>query len=133
MTPEFRAWLDELLDPVGKMAVRRVFGIDGVFLGGTMVALVADARIYLKTDERSRIAFRKEGSAAFIYALKTGEEVATSYWQLPDRLYDEPQTLIAWAQRAHEIALAAPANKRKRQSRLRVKKARRPARRRLRS
>ena len=50
MTPAYRTWLIELFAPLGPVSVRRVFGFWGLYLGETMFGLVADERIYLKTD-----------------------------------------------------------------------------------
>jgi DNA transformation protein len=30
-----------------------------------------------------------------------------SYWEVPERLLDDPEELVAWARRAHAVAVAA--------------------------
>jgi TfoX/Sxy family transcriptional regulator of competence genes len=32
-----------------------------------------------------------------------------SYWEVPERLLDDPEKLVTWARRAHAVALAAMA------------------------
>src|SRR5438270_880944 len=66
-----------------------------------------DERIYFRTDEESRAAYTGEGGKAFTFD-KSGELIVTSYYTIPDRLYDEPDELVRWARRAREAALKAP-------------------------
>lgn len=132
MTPEYRQWLAELFSPLGAVSIRRFFNIDGVYFGETMFGLVTGERIYFKTDEQSRKAFEREGSSTLTYVARNGERIVTSYWEIPERLYDEPDALAEWARRAYEVALASPTAKRKLVRRARQSGARQPARRRTR-
>ena len=52
-------------------------------------------------DDVTIPAFEVEGLSAFTYATKNGEHKLTSYWRMPDRLYDDPQELAQWARAAH--------------------------------
>jgi DNA transformation protein len=108
MTPEYRAFIAELFGGFGPIEIRRVFNFDGLYHQGTMFGLVADEQIYLKTDASSRTAFEREDSAALHYKSRDGADVAMSYYELPRRLYDEPEEAAAWARTAHEIAAHSP-------------------------
>ena len=130
MTPEYRQWLIESFAPAGVVSVRRFFGLDGLYFGQQMFGLVADDRIYLKTDEQSWKEFEREGSAPLVYVARSGERVATSYWEIPQRLYDEPDELVRWAIRAHAIAQNSTSAKRKQARTAKPGGARQPARRR---
>lgn len=88
----------------GPVTVRRMFGGAGIFRDGVMIGLVHDGAIYLKTDAAGTSAFEREGLAPFAYATKTGRHTLTSYWRMPERLYDDPEELAAWAGRAFEVA-----------------------------
>jgi DNA transformation protein len=133
MTPEYHAWLVEQFAPLGRLTVRRVFGFHGLYIGETMVGLVADARIYLKTDELSRKNFEREGSAVLRYTGRDGEPHVTSYWEVPERLHDEPEEFVRWARKSLEIALASPTAERKRKQSGNSRSARQPVGRRTRS
>ncbi len=134
ISSEYKSYLLELFAPFGAIAVKRVFGFTGLFAGEVMFGLVADERIYLKTDERSRKNYQDEGSKPLRFRLKPkGEIVSTSYFALPERLYDEPEELAAWAKRAYEAAANSRHSEKKRRKRLKEKSARQPARRRSRS
>ena len=49
---------------------------------------------------RDVAAFEREGLAPFTYATKNGTRGVTSYRRMPDRLYDDPDELAAWARDA---------------------------------
>ena len=47
--------------------------------------------------------------------MKNAEGILTSYYELPDRLYDDPEELAEWARAAFAVALQSPtAQKKKR-------------------
>jgi DNA transformation protein len=97
----------ELFAEFGLVSVRRLFGGAGVFVDERMIALVSRDVIYLKADTETIPAFEQEGLAPFGYATKNGERKLTSYWRMPDRLYDDPEELARWARAAHAVALRA--------------------------
>jgi len=103
----------ELFVEFGPVDVRRMFGGAGVFVEGRMIALVSREVIYLKEDVETIPGFEREGLSPFSYATKNGEHKLTSYWRMPDRLYDEPDELARWARDAHAAALRATARKEK--------------------
>ena len=105
--------IDELFVEFGHVDVRRMFGGAGVFVGDRMIALVSREVIYLKADAETIPAFEQEGLAPFSYATRNGEQKLTSYWRMPDRLYDDPEELACWARAAHEAALRAADKKKK--------------------
>ena len=95
---------DDLFQSFGPIAVKRMFGGEGIFAGSVMIGLVMDEQIYLRTDEASRPAYLKEKSRPFTFR-KGGKTVTTAYYSLPDRLLDDPEELGEWAKVAHRIAL----------------------------
>lgn len=107
---------DDLFAPFGRIVVRRMFGGEGLFRDRVMFGLVFDDRIFLKTSEESRQVFIAEGCGPFTYKMKRGEGVLTSYYALPDRLYDEPDELAEWARTAFAVALQSPTAQKKRGS-----------------
>jgi DNA transformation protein and related proteins len=100
----------ELMSGVGRVVARRMFGGQGLYLDGRMVALVADGRLYLKIDAQTRAAFEAAGSSPFVYDGK-GKPVTMSYWLAPDEALDDPALMKPWARRAVEAAARAAAAK----------------------
>jgi DNA transformation protein and related proteins len=105
--------IHELFREFGPVSVRRMFGGQGIFVDGRMIALVARDVIHLKADAETIPAFEAEGLGAFTYATKNGEHQLTSYWRMPERLYDDAEGLAQWARRAHSVAMRAAAPKEK--------------------
>ena len=101
------ATIQELFAEFGPVSVRRMFGGAGVFVDGGMIGLVSRDVIYLKADAQTIPAFEQEGLAPFSYATKNGEHKLTSYWRMPERLYDDPEELARWARAAHAAAQRA--------------------------
>lgn len=93
-----------------------MFGAEGLFRDGLMFGIVYEERIYFKTSEESRQAFIAEGAKPLFYKFKNAEGILTSYYELPDRLYDDPDELAEWARIAFAVAKAAPAAKKKREA-----------------
>jgi len=97
---------DDLFQHFGPIAVRRMFGGEGIYAGDVMIGLVADERLYLKTGDANRADFLAEGCEAFSFP--RGKKImATSYYAVPERLFDDPEEFAAWARKARDAALAA--------------------------
>ena len=56
---DFAVHATDLLGTLGRVVVRRMFGVHGVYCDGVMFALIADDVLYLKADERNRPEDRK--------------------------------------------------------------------------
>ena len=105
---------NDLFAPFGKISVRRMFGAEGLFRDGLMFGIVQEERLYFKTSEESRRAFIAEGTGPLFYKFKNAEGILTSYYELPDRLYDDPDELAEWARIAFAVALSSPTAQKKR-------------------
>ncbi len=101
----------DLFVEFGPVQVRRMFGGAGIYRDGMMFGLVAGGQIHLKTDAVSIVLFEGEGCGPFQYDTKDGKRTITSYWRIPDRLYDDPTELAEWARRAFAVARGKAATK----------------------
>jgi DNA transformation protein len=90
----------ELFSAFGLVEVRRLFGGAGIYADDVMFALVHDGIIYLKVDATSLPAFEREQLEPFSYSRRGERASLTSYRRMPDRLYDDPDELVAWARAA---------------------------------
>lgn len=107
-TPPFVSHCLELLECLGPMHGKRMFGGWGLYQGDVIVAIVAYERLYLKTSAETRPRFEAAGCEAFVYDAKTGA-VAMSYWSAPAEALDSPALMQPWARLALQAALAARA------------------------
>jgi len=100
---------DNLFQEFGKITLRRFFGGEGICSGEIMIGMVFSDTIYFKTDETTRKAFLAEKSEPFTFLKRsTGETIVTTWFALPDRLYDDPEELAQWARAALQVAMASP-------------------------
>jgi DNA transformation protein and related proteins len=99
---------DDLFLEFGPITLRRFFGGEGIYAGSLMIAMVFADTIYFKTDDKTIGAFRKEGSLPFTFKKRGSEIIETTWFSLPDRLYDDPEELAHWARDALQAAKASP-------------------------
>ena len=102
----FKDLVRDLLAAFGPVTIRNMFGGAGIYADGVMFAILADDVLYLKADAISQGAFRGEGMEPFTYLKEGKGRVAMSYFEVPPRLLEEPDELVAWARHAHRIASA---------------------------
>src|ERR687898_1887503 len=62
---EFLSYVVESLQPLGPVSARRMFGGFGIYLHGTMFALIAYDTLYLKVDDGNRSAYEAAGLEPF--------------------------------------------------------------------
>ena len=110
LDPEYIA---DLFASFGPVRVRKMFGAAGLYAGEVFFGIVSDSRIYLKVDDLTRPDYEAEGKSHFTFELKSGDIGAMSYYELPDRLYDDPDELAAWARKSVAAALRAKTKKRR--------------------
>jgi DNA transformation protein and related proteins len=96
----FAEFLREQLAPLGRIAMRRMFGKTGVFYDGVMLGMVRDSTLYFRVDEDNRAAFKGAESFPPLNYEKKGDTIDLSFWRAPERLFDEPDELVAWARAA---------------------------------
>ena len=99
----FGEFLREQLAPLGRVTMRRMFGKTGVFCDGVMFGMVTDNMLYLRVDDHNRATFEEARSSPPLNYKKKGATIDLSFWRAPERLFDEPDELVAWAR----LALAA--------------------------
>ena len=105
------AWFRELLEPLGRITVRRMFGGAGLYVDGLIVGLEIEGTLYLKTDASSRDLFANAGGRPFVYDGKDKQVTVASYWTPPDEAMDSPEAMRPWARLALEAALRSAAAK----------------------
>jgi DNA transformation protein and related proteins len=106
----FGEFLQEQLTSLGHVTVRRMFGGAAVYCDGLMFGLVSDDTLYFRVDDGNRGDFEAEGLTPFTYDGK-GRTIVLPYWRVPERLFDEPEEMIVWAQAALAAARRVAAKK----------------------
>jgi DNA transformation protein len=104
----------ELLEPLGPVQARSMFGGWGFYYSGMMFGLIADGRFYLKADELTQPAFEAAGCERWSYDSGKGKPpTLMPYWTPPSEASDDAHALLPWARRAVEAAQRAAAKKAK--------------------
>ncbi len=107
----FAEFLREALAPLGCITMRRMFGKTGVFCDGVMLAMVRHNMLYLRVDPDNRAAFKEAQVFPPLDYEKRGAIIDLSFWRAPERLFDEPDELLAWARAALAAARRVAAKK----------------------
>ena len=119
----FSEFLREELAPLGRITTRRMFGKTGVFCDGLMLGMVTDNMLYFRVDDQNRAVFKEAESVPPLNYEKKGSTIDLSFWRAPERLFDEPDELVAWGREALAAARRVAGKRRpktpRRRSRLR--------------
>ena len=99
----FAEFLREQLAPLGRVAMRRMFGKTGVFCDGLMFGMITDDSLYLRVDDHNRAAFEEARAFPPLSYKKQGGSIDLSFWRAPERLFDQQDELVEWAR----VALGA--------------------------
>jgi len=116
-----RDFLIDLFSDFGQVTIRPMFSGFGISADGINFALALRAGLFFRADDQTIPQFEAEGSNAFQYQTSTKTVTVNSYWQLPARLFDDPEELTGWARAA--LAAAQRAALRKRPKARKAKKA----------
>src|ERR1700692_2562963 len=107
-----RDFLIDLFADFGPVAIRPMFSGFGISADGTNFALALRGGLYLRADEQTIARFEAEGSKPFQYQTRAKTVTVASYWQLPERLFEDPEELTGWARAALVAAQRAALRKR---------------------
>lgn len=111
---EFVAYVVELMQSLGPVHAKGMFGGHGIFLGELMFGLVVDSTLYLKADKETENEFKEKGLEVFTYN-KKGKEFKMSYYQAPEETLENSEEMSSWANKAYSVALRSATKSRKKQ------------------
>ncbi len=115
VSESYAEFLREQLAPLGRLTMRPMFGATGVFCDGLMFAVVTENTLYFRIDDQNREMFREAEAFPPLSYVKKGQTIDLAFWRAPERLFDEPDELAAWARAAlaaaHRVAAKRPAPK----------------------
>jgi len=107
-----RDFLIDLFADFGPVTIRPMFSGFGISADGVNFALSLRAGLYFRADEATIPRFEAEGSKPFQYQTSKRSVTVASYWQLPERLFDDTEELGEWARAALGAAQRAALKKR---------------------
>ena len=107
---EYASYVVNLMQSIGPVSAKFMFGGYGLFLEGLMFGLIADSVLYLKVDKETENEFKARGLEAFTYN-KKGKEFKMSYYQAPEEALEDVEEMNLWANKAYGTALKAASKK----------------------
>lgn len=109
-TDSFVEYTVELLEKLGPVQSRRMFGGWGLYFGGRMFGLIGEGQLFLKVDDVTKPDFQAAGCRPFVYE-GAGKPVEMGYWTPPPDASDDAYALLPWARRAVDAAARAALKK----------------------
>ena len=110
MSESFTSYLRDLFSELGPVALRKMFGGQGLYHDGLIIGLVIGEELFLKTDAATVGAFEQAGGHPFVYRGK-GKPVTMSYWLPPAEAMESAQAMRPWAKLAYETEVRKNAEK----------------------
>jgi DNA transformation protein len=110
------AWVEEALEPLGRVTMRRMMGGATLYLDGTIFAILDEGEIWMKADPESDPVWDAEGCEKFRVTFKDGKVDVMNYRRAPQDVYDDPDAIRRWAALAVEAGARAAAKKRPRKA-----------------
>jgi DNA transformation protein len=111
------AWVEEALEPLGQVTMRKMMGGATLYLDGTVFAIVDESELWLKADEETNAVWDAAGCQRFSVTFKDGRVDTMNYRRAPADVYDDADELRRWAKQALEAGLRAAAKKKPRKPR----------------
>lgn len=105
------AWVQEALEPLGPVTMRRMMGAAVLYLDGTVFAVLDDDSLWLKADAESAATWDEAGCDRFTFTSKDGRVETMNYRRAPLDVYDDPDAMRHWASLALEAGVRGAARK----------------------
>ena len=103
---EFVEFVTEQMSFIGGLRVRAMFGGYGVYQNDCIFAIIVDDRLYFKADSITRGEFEAKGLSPFTYVAR-GKSLTMQYFEAPPEVFEEPEAMRSWVQKAYETAIRA--------------------------
>jgi DNA transformation protein len=99
----FRDYVLEQLAELGAVNASRMFGGVGLYCGELFFGVINDNLLYLRVDQATRPLFEAEGMTA-LRPVRAKPQVLAAYYQAPDHVLEDAETLVEWARRSVAVA-----------------------------
>lgn len=110
---EYLNYLVECMAFIQDLRVRAMFGGYGLYQDDLIFAIVVKDVLYLKSDAAIRNEFTRRGLRPFAYTVWSDKSVTMQYFEAPPDVFEQPEIMQEWTQKALGAALKAkkPPNK----------------------
>ena len=101
------AWIEEALEPLGRVTRRAMMGGATLYLDGTVFAIIADDDLWFKADKLSDAEWDAAGCERFMFEM-SGKVATMNYRRAQADVHDDADAMRRWASLAVEAGLRAP-------------------------
>ena len=108
------AWVQEALEPLGAVTMRKMMGGATLSIDGIVFAILDEGEIWFKADAETGAVWEAEGCERFSVTFKDGRVDTMNYRRAPSDVYDEPEAMQRWAKLAVDAGLRGAAKKKPR-------------------
>jgi len=90
------AWVEESLEPLGRVSMRKMGGAT-LYLDGTVFAILDEGELWFKADAQTDAIWDAEGCERFSVTFKDGRVDTMNYRRAPTDVYDDAEAMQRWA------------------------------------
>jgi DNA transformation protein and related proteins len=107
------AWVEEALEPLGPVTMRRMMGAAVLYLDGVIFAVLDESEIWFKSDAETNAIWDGEGCERFTFTARDGRVETMNYRRAPSDVHDDAEAMQRWAVLAREAGLRAASTKKR--------------------
>jgi DNA transformation protein len=107
--PQIIDLLCDVLATLGPVEARSMFGGWGLYQDGVMFALISGEEAYFRADDETRQDYEALGLSRF--KPRANKPMTMPYYPLPPELFDDPDMMVDWGERALAAARRAKSTK----------------------
>ena len=108
------AWVEEALEPIGLVSMRKMMGGATLYLDGTIFAILDEGELWFKADAETDAVWDEAECERFSVTFKDGRVDVMNYRRVPVDVYDDAEAMQHWAKLAVEAGMRGRTKKRKR-------------------
>lgn len=103
----FTDFVLDQLSALPELRARAMFGARGLYCGERFFGILDEGRLFFKVSDATRADYVGQGMEPFTYEQR-GRTMTMSYYEVPPDVLENRVDLVAWAERAIQVAATAP-------------------------
>lgn len=96
--------MQDIFADIEGITSRKTFSGYGIYLYGTIFALIIDDELYFKVGEKNIEDYKKLNSHPFTYHNKKGKEIVMPYWTVPSEILEDKNRLYDWILKSVQVS-----------------------------
>jgi len=108
------AWVEEALEPLGRVTMRKMMGAATLYLNGVIFAVLDESELWFKSDVETNAIWDAQGCERFTFTGSDGRIESMNYRRAPAEVHDDAEAMQRWAALAREAGTRAPSTRKKR-------------------